>query len=366
VLEVDIAIRRGDTAITAAFTAEGGVTALFGRSGAGKTSVVEAIAGLLRPERGRIAVDGRVLFDRQARVDVPVHRRRLGCVFQEARLFPHMTVRGNLAYGRRRDAGGEGADAGDPDRVAGLLGLEGLLDRRPASLSGGERQRVAIGRALLTRPRLLLMDEPLASLDAARKAEIVPYLERLRDETAVPIVYVSHSVDEVTRLARTVVLMSEGRVAAVGAVAEIMGRLDLRPLTGRFEAGSVLDAVVVGHEPAWHLTRLAVAGQTVRVPRLAAHPGTTVRLRVRARDGALALTPPADASILNVLAATVRTVRAETGAHAEIGLDLGDGAGLSARITRLSAETLGLAPGKPVHALVKSVALDPAGPDAPR
>src|SRR5256886_3586772 len=221
-LSVAVEHRLGDFRLHAAFDSAGGLTALFGRSGSGKTSLVNAIAGLIRPGRGRIVVDGAVLTDTTAGVSVPAHRRRIGYVFQEGRLFPHLTVRQNLLYGRWFAPAAE--RGGRLDDIVALLGIEALLGRRPALLSGGEKQRVAIGRALLANPRLLLMDEPLASLDEARKSEILPYIERLRDESGVPIVYVSHQVGEVARLATTMVVLTEGRVAAVGPAAAIMGR----------------------------------------------------------------------------------------------------------------------------------------------
>ena len=221
-LEVDVYRRLGAFTLDVRFTTDGGLTALFGRSGSGKTSLINIISGLLRPDRGRVAVDGKVLVDTARGVFVPAHRRRLGYIFQEPRLFPHLNVRQNLLYGhwftpekQRRER---------LERIIELLGIGGLLSRGPSLLSGGEKQRVAIGRALLASPHLLLMDEPLASLDEARKAEILPYLERLRDESRVPIVYVSHSVPEITRLATTMVLLSDGRVATTGTVSEIMGR----------------------------------------------------------------------------------------------------------------------------------------------
>src|SRR5437667_10720461 len=227
-LEVDIEHRFGAFALDIHFRSGRGLTALFGRSGAGKTSVVNAIAGLLHPERGRIVVDGSVLLDTERGIHAPAHRRRIGYVFQEGRLFPHLTVRQNLLYGRWFTPAAE--RSGRLDDIVALLGIEALLGRRPALLSGGEKQRVAIGRALLASPRLLLMDEPLASLDEARKSEVLPYIETLRDEKRIPIVYVSHSLAEVARLATTLVLVADGRVAAAGPVAEIMSRLDLQPL----------------------------------------------------------------------------------------------------------------------------------------
>jgi molybdate transport system ATP-binding protein len=214
VLELDVEKQLGLFSIRVRLETAGGVTALFGPSGAGKTSLVSMIAGLVTPDRGRILCKGRLLFDSEGHVNVPPHRRRIGYVFQDGRLFPHLSVTRNLDYGRRMR--GLARETGEWDRVVDMLNLRYLLERRPGTLSGGERQRVAIGRALLTRPDVLLLDEPLASLDAARKAEIMPYLERLRDEAGVPIVYVSHHAGEMRRLATTVVRIDAGRVVAVG------------------------------------------------------------------------------------------------------------------------------------------------------
>jgi molybdate transport system ATP-binding protein len=215
-LAVDVAKRLGDFVLEARFETAGGVTALFGPSGAGKTTLANVIAGLVAPDRGRISLDDTVLFDSAARIDVPAHRRRIGYVFQEGRLFPHLAVAANLDYGRRMC--GLARDPAEMERIVTLLDIGHLLDRRPGKLSGGERQRVAVGRALLMRPRLLLLDEPLASLDAARKREILPYLQRLRDETRVPMVYVSHHAPELKRIATSVVLLDGGRVTAAGGL----------------------------------------------------------------------------------------------------------------------------------------------------
>ena len=215
-LAVDVEKRLGEFSLSASFSGEAGVTGLFGPSGSGKTSVINMIAGLLKPDRGRIAIDGEVVFDDKARTDVPAWRRRIGYVFQEGRLFPHLSVRHNLDYGRWMS--GVAADAADFAHVVGLLDIGALLDRRPGKLSGGERQRIAVGRALLMRPRLLLLDEPLASLDEARKADILPYLVRLRDEAKVPMIYVSHSGDEVRQIASRVVRLDDGKVTATGGV----------------------------------------------------------------------------------------------------------------------------------------------------
>ncbi len=354
-LEVDIDKAQGAFSLSARFASAGGVTALFGRSGAGKSTIVNAIAGLVRPDRGAIRLDDTVLFDAAAHVDVPVRRRRIGYVFQEGRLFPHYSVRGNLTYGRRRTPRAE--RWGSFEQIVDLLGIGDLLERRPASLSGGEKQRVAIGRALLQSPRLLLMDEPLASLDPARKEEILPYVERLRDEMRLPIVYVSHSVDEVTRLADTLVLIAEGRTIASGTVNEVFGRLDLRPHTGRFEASMVLTAKVIAHDDKNGTTVLDHPAGRMWTPTVGRPPGGTVRLRVRAREVALAVGDPGLLSIRNRLAATVTDIAVDPSGMIEVQLDAG-GQMLLARITRDAARALDIAVGQPVVALIKSVTFD--------
>ena len=354
-LEVDIEHRLGAFDLDIRFRSGRGLTALFGRSGSGKTSVVNAIAGLIRPLRGRIVADEAVLLDTERGICAPTHRRGVGYVFQEGRLFPHLTVRHNLLFGRWF-ASGRARSAGLED-VVELLGIGALLDRRPGRLSGGEKQRVAIGRALLAGPRLLLMDEPLASLDARRKDEILPYLERLRDQANVPIIYVSHSIAEVTRLATTIVLISDGRVHAVGPVQEVMGRADLYPLAGRFEAGAVLLVHVARHDPQWGLTELAGSFGKLVVPRLEVPVGTALRIRVRARDVILAVTRPSEISALNVVEGQVeRLIPIEEGTL-EVQLRASNQR-LLARVTRRSGEALGLAPGRQVFAVIKSVAID--------
>jgi molybdate transport system ATP-binding protein len=356
-LEIDIAHDYGGFALQAQFACAPGLTALFGRSGAGKTTLVNAIAGLLVPQHARISINGRMLSDTQSGVNVPPHQRRIGYIFQDARLFPHLTVRNNLLFGRffaRR------TDSIDFDHIVDLLGIENLLQRRPATLSGGEKQRVAIGRALLARPELLLMDEPLAALDGARKEEILPYLERLRDELRLPIVYVSHAIPEVTRLADTVVLLSDGRVQAVGSVEDLTARLDLFPLTGRYEAGAVLAATLIRHDESWGLSVLQTRAGEILVPKLDGRAlGSALRIRIRARDVTLALSPPSETSALNILQGTVAELKPslEGGPQVEVRLDC-QGDTVLARVTRLSADRLGLQPGKPVYAMVKSVALD--------
>ncbi|MFQ6018655.1 MAG: molybdenum ABC transporter ATP-binding protein [Kiloniellaceae bacterium] len=355
-LDITVEKRLGKFRLNASFSCEtSGIIAFFGRSGAGKTALVNALAGLLRSDKGRIAVNGAVVFESERGIDLPPERRRLGYVFQEGRLFPHLSVRGNLTYGFKRAPPAERRV--QLDQIVALLGLEALLTRRPRDLSGGEKQRVALGRALLANPRLLLMDEPLAALDQPRKDEILPFIERLRDEFAIPIVYVSHSMPEIVRLADTMVLMSDGRVEAVGPVEELTSRLELRPLTGRYEAGAVLEACVTGQDAANGLTELAFAGGSLWVPRLDLPQGTALRLRIRARDVALALQRPQGISVLNVFQCVVGDIGTEEGPQVDLRLDAG-GASLWARITTRSLNELGLRPGSPVYALVKAVAID--------
>lgn len=360
-LVVEVERRLDAFRLDAAFESGGRLTAIFGRSGAGKTSLVNVIAGLLEPERGRVVVDGETLLDTEARISVPPYRRRIGYVFQESRLFPHLSVKRNLLYGRwfapKDDR------YASLDEVIALLGIDHLLDRRVGKLSGGEQRRVSIGRALLASPRLLLMDEPLASLDEERKQEILPFLERLRDQSRVPIVYVSHSLQEVTRLATTMVLMSEGKVVAVGPTTEVMGRLDLFPLAGRTEAGAVIDTVVREHHRATGLMTLRAKAGPLRIPSRQIPLGTPVRLHIRARDVIIALNRPEGLSAINCLPGVVTEIGARRGPVVEVALDCG-GDRILARLTCYSAEALGLEPGRPVFAVIKSVAFDRGAADA--
>ena len=346
-IAIHVKKRLGAFDLDAEFEALPGVTALFGRSGSGKTSVINAVAGLLRPDAGRIEIDGAVLYDRAARVDVPVHRRRVGYVFQDARLFPHMSVEKNLAYGGRHDR----------DRVIAMLGLEGLLDRRPAALSGGERQRVAIGRALMSDPRILLMDEPLSALDAARKAEILPWLERLRDEAGLPILYVSHAASEVARLATTVVVMEAGRVLRAGAVAEVLSDPAAVGMIGAQEAGAVVRARIAGLDRIDGLTELALSGGRIVLPGRLGGIGTHLRLRISAQDVILASEKPQGLSALNILPAEV-TALDEGPEGVAVGLLCGSDR-LLARVTRRSVRALRLEPGQGVWAIVKASAVAP-------
>ena len=346
-------------AVEAAFEAEtSGVIALFGRSGAGKSSIVNMIAGLLTPDSGIIEFNGETLFDSTRKINLAPHKRRFGYVFQNSRLFPHFSVRGNLLYGYNRAPDAERRI--NLDDVIGVLGISHLLDRHPRDLSGGERQRVALGRAILSNPRALLMDEPLASLDAARKFEVLHFIERLRDAFGVPIFYVSHAMDEIIRLADTLVIVDEGKIPAVGPVEELTSRLDLRPLTGRYEAGSAIAARIVSHDEPYALTTIEFPGGALRVPLIDAAIGTEIRLRVRARDVSLSLVEPREASETNVLKGTIAEIgpplEGDQSAHVDIQVDVG--VPLWVRITRWSLENLALAPGTEVYTTIKSTSID--------
>ncbi|RCS23936.1 molybdenum ABC transporter ATP-binding protein [Phyllobacterium salinisoli] len=351
-LVVSISGRSGSFPLSADFTASRGVTALFGHSGAGKTTLLKMIAGTLSPEKGRIAIGDTVLFDSESRINAAPEKRHIGYVFQDARLFPHLSVRHNLTYALwagRRQAGRPFAE------VVDLLGLGSLLERRPATLSGGERQRVAIGRALLSNPALLLLDEPLSSLDHARRQEILPYLERLRDESGLPIVYVSHEIDEVARLADTLVVLSEGRVVASGPVAEVFSRIDGIGGAGE-DAGALIEGHVTGWDPGYRVAFIDLGGEAFQVVDEKLRPGMHVRLRVRARDVSLARHAPEAISIRNVLPVRIVAI-SESGAFAEMELSFAAQV-LRARLTRKSVADLGLKPGEEVFALVKAVSVD--------
>ncbi len=354
-IDVDIEQRLGTFELKVAFRAEAPIVGLFGRSGSGKTSLVNALAGTSRPHRGHIIINAETLFDSARGIDLPPDKRRLGYVFQDGLLFPHLDVESNLLYGLRRVPAA--ARVIDPAHVIQLLGLKSLLGRLPDKLSGGEKQRVAIGRALLAQPRLLLMDEPLASLDVPRQSEVLRYIEQLRDDLHIPIVYVSHAVGEITRLADTVVLLADGRALASGPVEEVMGRTDLRPHTGRYESGSVFETVVAAHDLVYGLTTLRFEGGELIVPNVEALVGERVRVRIRARDVALALARPAGLSVLNVLPATLVAIASEEGPIVDVQLRAGQ-LPLAARITRRSAHELALREGQQVYALIKAVSLD--------
>ncbi|MFZ2525629.1 MAG: molybdenum ABC transporter ATP-binding protein [Candidatus Ferrigenium altingense] len=330
-----------------------GVIALFGPSGSGKTTLLRCIAGLEPTAKGMLQVKDE-MWQSGDRF-MPVHRRPLGYVFQESSLFPHLSVRQNLEYGLKRIPPEQRRV--QLEQAVEWLGLGKLIGRdSPAGLSGGERQRVAIARALLTSPRLLLMDEPLSALDAASKREILPYLERLHGELDIPVIYVSHSLDEVARLADQLVLMEQGRVVASGALNEVLGRLDL-PTAHLDDAGAVIEAGVAAHDEEYHLTRLDFSGGSLWVSKVERAIGSVVRARVLARDVSIATAMPHGSSISNILEARIDEIRDEGPDRVNLRMSVGSGKLLLSRITRRSRDQLGLARGMEVFAQVKSVAL---------
>jgi len=336
-LDVSVQHRVGAFTLDVDLQTASGVTAVFGPSGAGKTTLARCVAGLTRPDTGRIAVDERVVFDGDT--DLPPHRRDIGYVFQEARLFPHLSVRGNLMYGARRGT--------DPTDVANMLGIADRLDRRPGGLSGGEGARVAIGRALLRQPKLLIMDEPLAALDARRREAVLPWLERLRG-AGVPILYISHAIEEVARLADTLVLLREGRVVRAGPLAEILSDPEAAALMGPSQAGAVLEGEVI--EVADGLAAIRTPAGVLQV---AGVTGGRVRIRIRAEDVIVATQEPRGLSALNTLPAVIEAVQAGQGPGVMLRLQAGDGV-LLARLTRRSFDRLGLGVGQKVWAVLKT------------
>ena len=353
-LRAEFRLQRRGFELAASFDAPAsGVTALFGPSGSGKTTLLRCIAGLEHAAQGRLEIDGECWQDAAQNIFLPAHRRRIGYMFQDARLFPHLTVRGNLEYGLTRTPPDTRRIAFD--QAVDWAGIGPLLERRTPDLSGGERSRVALARTLLTSPRLLLLDEPLAALDHAARAEILPYLERLNRELSIPMLYVSHTTDEVARLADYMVCLERGRVSATGPVQDVLTRLDL-PLAHTDEAAAVLDATVAGLDREFHLAELHFAGGSLQVADAGLAPGMPVRVQILARDVSLSLDAPQHTSILNILPARVAEIAPDRPAQALIRLDIG-GTTLLARITRRSVAHLDLQPGHAVYAQVKSVAL---------
>lgn len=330
-----------------------GVTALFGRSGCGKTSLLRCIAGLEQAGEAYLSLAGECWHDSERGYYLPPHKRDIGYVFQEGQLFPHLKVSGNLRFGFKRTPVEQ--RLGDFDQVVKLLDIAPLLGRYPSQLSGGEKQRVAIGRALLNHPRLLLMDEPMAALDRGHKKEILPYLERLHMESNIPIIYVSHDLDEVARIADHLLLIDNGEVLAAGPLAEMLARVDL-PIARNEEAGALFDTRILQHDETYHLTRLGFAGNELTVGWIDLPVGEHVRIRIHAKDVSLALDPPGPTSILNVLPVAVIEMSAHGRGRMIVKLDLA-GAPLLARITQKSQANLDLKPGMQVYAQIKSVAL---------
>lgn len=347
---VDIQAKFGKFKLDAKFQAPPGITVLTGASGAGKTSVANALAGLMRPKRGRIVVEGNVLFDRENRIDLSPGARRCGYVLQDPLLFPHMSVKGNLGFGARKGPVSR-------TQVIKLLGLGSLLRRRPRHLSGGERQRVAIGRALLSNPEFLLMDEPLTGLDAARRLEVLPFIELLRDELAIPIVYITHHWPEIVRLADTVVVMENGQVTASGPTGDVIARLQGTAL-GMETTGSVITAKIEGHDSRYGLTVLNAPAGNLYVGQMGGAPGETVRLFIDSKNVALSLGYPEDISIQNILFCQVHSIKRLVDGQHDVDLTMEGGGQLVARITKRALDQMQLTRGTKVHALVKSVAVD--------
>ena len=326
-----------------------GITAIFGVSGAGKTSLINAISGLTRPEEGQIILNKRVLYDAQRKICLPPEKRRVGYVFQDARLFPHYKVLGNLRYGMAKSM------AGQFDKMVALLGIEPLLDRLPGGLSGGEKQRVAIGRALLTAPEVLLLDEPLASLDIPRKRELLPYLQRLAKEINIPMLYVSHSLDEILHLADKVMVLESGEVKAFGNLEDVWGSRVMHPWLPQEQQSSVLKATVLEQHPHYAMTALALGDQHLWVNKLERPLQTAVRIRIQATDVSLVLQPPTNTSIRNILRAKVEQLFDADG-QVEVQLDVG-GRTLWARISPWARDELSIKPGQWLYAQIKSVSI---------
>lgn len=352
-VSVHIQQRLGDFALDVAFESEGGVTALFGPSGSGKTSVINAIAGLNKPDTGRIQLGGRVLYDSGDGINVPPHKRRIGYVFQEPRLFPHMSVAQNIDYGRRNQLYSTPNDGG-----LSVLGIAHLMERYPRDLSGGEAQRVAIARALTSQPEVLLMDEPLAALDDTRKAEFLPYLQAFVVKTSIPVFYVSHAMSEVAQLADHLVVMREGRVARSGALGQILSDPAAISDIGVREAGAIVTVTVTRANDSDGLSALATSAGRLFLPRVQAEDGATLRVRIRASDVMLSKDKPDGLSALNILPCTVTQLHEGQGPGVAVALRSG-GDTLMARITRRSARAMGLRAGSSCYAVIKSVAVAP-------
>lgn len=351
ILDVNVRGGNGGFQVEAAFRAPAGVTALFGASGAGKTTLLRMIAGTLRPKSGRIAIGEHVLFDSDKQINLKPGQRHIGYVYQDARLFPHMNVLRNLTYAQWA---GKRHSPRKLEEITALLGIEDLLQRKPYQLSGGEKQRVAIGRALLSAPKLLLLDEPLSSLDHARRQEILPFLERLRDESGVPIVFVSHEVDEVARLADTLVLLHRGKVQETGSVFDIFSHIKTRGV----DASILLQGQVVSSDETYGLIDIAVGSHLFQLTDHALPKGMVVRLRIHARDVSISRTAPQNISIRNIFPVHVTKMTLDQHSpFAELQLQMGETQLLS-RISRKSAEDLTLKTGEQVFALIKAVSID--------
>ena len=354
-LEIDIQKKIAGFQLDFNQTFPPGVTAFFGKSGAGKTTLLNLIAGLMSPDHGRIALNQRVLFHSSENINLPPAQRGMGYVFQESRLFPHLNVRKNLVYGYRQISG-------KPqllhfDNIVSLLELETLLTRYPKWLSMGEKQRVAIGRALLRQPELLLMDEPLASLDAPRKIQILPYLKRICSELKIPIIYVSHLIDEIIHLAHSIAFIAEGSCLAYGPIVDVLAQHEIQKFYGLEEIGSVLDTQIIAHDLSYDLTLLSHPGGQISVARQHLSLQQSIRVRILPRDVTIATTLPHDSSVLNMLQGTITSMIRISPSHIDLLLDVGSP--LWARVTRKSCDLLQLETGKSIYALIKSAAVLP-------
>lgn len=356
-LAIQFAKQLGNTRLNVDLKLPGkGITAVFGRSGAGKTSFINVISGLVMPDEGQISVNQRVLFSSQNKVSLPVERRRIGYVFQEARLFPHYTVRGNLNYGVREK------DNAYFDSVVSLLALEPLLSRYPNALSGGEKQRVAIGRALLSKPDLLLMDEPLASLDMPRKREVMPFLEQLSQQVEIPILYVTHSMNEILRLAQHLVVLDAGQVVASGPIEQVWSSRSMRPWQSFSEQSTLFTGAVAQHQPDYALTQVELApGVGLWVQQVSGETGAAIRLQIRANDVSITLNQPGKTSIRNILPARIADIEFHQQGHSKksiaVKLELAAGCYLWAVITGWALDDLGLEVGMAVYAQIKGVSV---------
>jgi molybdate transport system ATP-binding protein len=357
-LKVDIQNSFDGFQLDACFTADTGVLALFGRSGAGKSTILSAIAGLIKPDQGRIDLDGKCLFDRKQNIDVPAHQRGLAMVFQNDHLFPHMDVKSNLLYGRW--AGGRTSKI-DFDKVVQILGLDPLLDRKPGKLSGGEKQRVSIGRAVLSDPKLLLLDEPLASLDVERRRRLLSFFRTIRSEFKIPMIFVSHDPDDVIELSDHMVLIDQGQIIQHGSVPEVFASQMMQSILGEQGQGVVIDGQIEGFDASYQLANVRLKSDGPDGSHLLLHVneadiGRPLRMFIRARDVAIALTRPVGMSLQNCLPVSIVHIEQVSMAHMNIICDC-DGQVLRAQITRKSCDELGLELGAKVFALIKSVAL---------
>lgn len=354
-IEIDIVKRLGDFKLQVSFHAHAPVLALFGRSGAGKSTIAQAVAGLLRPDQGAIRVRNETLFDRTRGIDLAPERRRIGYVFQDHLLFAHLSVEKNLLYGYR--LGGKQSGLQDPQRIIEVLGLEKLLERKPHTLSGGEKQRVSIGRALLSDPQLLILDEPLAALDAERKSDILRYIEYVRDEFNTPMLYISHSVDEVARIANVAAIIAEGECVAIGPVAVVMNRTDFNLATARADHGALIEARVAQHDLDYQLSRVVFDGGALWIPRVQEDIGQPIRVWVRAGDVTLATAPPVGLSTQNTVTGKIVGIAEEDATSMLVRTRVGR-YDLCARITRRASEQLRLRVELPVILLIKAVSLE--------